>query len=72
MLISVLGFGSIWTLRSATKARGQERFDTREQAYYNTTGVEVEGKTLSFVDSAPWASVRRAIAADRRPLNNIR
>jgi hypothetical protein len=35
-------------------------------------GVEVEGKTLSFVDSAPWASVRRAIAADRRPLNNIR
>ena len=44
MLISVLGFGSIWTLRSVRKARAQERFDTRELAYYNTTGVEVGGK----------------------------
>ena len=44
MLISVLGFGSIWTLRSVRKARAQERFDTRKLAYYNTTGVEVAGK----------------------------
>ena len=44
MLISVLGFGSIWTLRSTGKARAPELFDTRELAYYNTTGVEVGGK----------------------------
>ena len=44
MLISVLGFGSIWTLRSARKARAQERFDPRDLAYYNTTGVDVGGK----------------------------
>ena len=44
MLISVLGFGSIWTLRSARKARAQERYDPRDLAYYNTTGVEVGGK----------------------------
>ena len=44
MLISVLGFGSIWTLRSARKARAQERFDPRDLAYYNTTGVYVGGK----------------------------
>ena len=44
MRISVLGFGSIWTLRSARKARAEERFDTRDLAYYNTTGVDVGGK----------------------------
>ena len=44
MLISVLGFGSIWTLRSTGVARAQKQFDTRELAYYNTTGVEVGGK----------------------------
>ena len=38
------GFGSIWTLRSARKARAQERFDPRELAYFNTTGVDVGGK----------------------------
>ena len=44
MLISVLGFGSIWTLRFARKARAHEPFDARDLAYYNTTGVEVGGK----------------------------
>ncbi len=44
MLVSVLGFGSIWTRRSSSEARIQERFDPRELVYYNTTGVEVEGK----------------------------
>ena len=44
MLISVLGFGSIWTLRSTGVARAQKQLDTRELAYYNTTGVEVGGK----------------------------
>ena len=44
MQISVLGFGSIWTRRPARGARAQERFDVRELAYYNTTGVEVGGK----------------------------
>ena len=34
MLISVLGFGSIWTRRG----------DTSEIAYYNTTGILVAGK----------------------------
>ena len=50
MLISVLGFGSIWTLRSVRKARAQERFDTRELAYYNTTGVEVAGKLRDLLN----------------------
>jgi hypothetical protein len=44
MLISVLGFGSIWTRRLPMEARIQERFDPRELAYYNTTGVQVWGK----------------------------
>ena len=44
MLVSVLGFGSIWTRRSQSRARIQEPFEPRELAYYNTTGVEVEGK----------------------------
>src|SRR6266511_1762318 len=44
MLVSVLGFGSIWTRRSQSKSRTQERFDPSELAYYNTAGVAVEGK----------------------------
>src|SRR5579863_5487915 len=44
MLISVLSFGSIWTRRLPMEARVQERFDPRELAYYNTTGVQVGGK----------------------------
>jgi hypothetical protein len=34
-------------------------------------GVKIEGKTITFDDSAPWASVRRAIAADKQPLNRL-
>ena len=37
MLISVLGFGSIWTRRAA----GGDRSRTLDAAYYNTTGVHV-------------------------------
>jgi hypothetical protein len=44
MLVSVLGFGSIWTSRTAGEARIKERFSPRELAYYNTTGVQVAGK----------------------------
>lgn len=44
MLVSVLGFGSIWTRRISRETRIQERFDPGELAYYNTTGVEVAGK----------------------------
>src|SRR5436305_6712292 len=47
MLISVLSFGSIWTRRLPIEARVQERFDPRELAYYNTTGVQVGGKIRS-------------------------
>ncbi len=28
-------------------------------------GVEIKGPAITFNDGAPWASVRRAIAADR-------
>ena len=34
-------------------------------------GLTIEGKTITFDDSAPWASVRRAIAADRQPLDKM-
>jgi hypothetical protein len=34
-------------------------------------GVEIEGKTITFDDGAPWASVRRAIAADKQPLDKL-
>src|SRR4051794_32401112 len=40
MLISVLGFGSIWTRRAAGAGPSQ----TLDAAYYNTTGVLVGGK----------------------------
>jgi len=39
MLISVLGFGSIWTRRAA----GADQSRTLDAAYYNTTGVHVGG-----------------------------
>ena len=39
MLISVLGFGSIWTRRVARGARNPEEGRISEAAYYNTTGV---------------------------------
>ena len=39
MLISVLGFGSIWTRRAAEADRSR----TLDAAYYNTTGVHVGG-----------------------------
>jgi hypothetical protein len=32
---------------------------------WDKLGVETDGKTITFIDSAPWASVRRAIAVDR-------
>ena len=40
MLISVLGFGSIWTRREA-KPRSVRAFPVAAVAYYNTTGVLV-------------------------------
>jgi hypothetical protein len=39
MLISVLGFGSIWTRRSARERDDRDRYNRRSIAYYNTTGV---------------------------------
>lgn len=39
MLISVLGFGSIWTRRSAREHDDRDRHDRQSIAYYNTTGV---------------------------------
>jgi hypothetical protein len=39
MLISVLGFGSIWMRRRARERDNQDRHDRRSVAYYNTTGV---------------------------------
>lgn len=39
MLISVLGFGSIWTRRAAEADQSR----TLDAAYYNTTGVHVAG-----------------------------
>ena len=44
MLISVLGFGSIWTRRVATDARNHAGVRISETAYYNTTGVLVGDK----------------------------
>lgn len=44
MLVSVVGFGSIWTRRSRSVGRVEERFDPRDCAYFNTTGVDVAGK----------------------------
>jgi hypothetical protein len=32
---------------------------------WDKLGVETDGKTVTFIDSVPWASVRRAIAVDR-------
>src|SRR5229473_3989426 len=32
---------------------------------WNKLGVKIAGKTITFDDRAPWASVRRAIASDR-------
>jgi hypothetical protein len=40
MLISILGFGSIWSRRADVS----DRFRQRDAAYYNTTGVLVNGK----------------------------
>jgi hypothetical protein len=39
MLISVLGFGSIWSRRSAREGDDRDRYDRQSIAYYNTTGV---------------------------------
>ena len=44
MLISVLGFGSIWTRRVAKGACGPMGIRTFGTAYYNTTGVLVGDK----------------------------
>src|SRR5271155_1142531 len=33
---------------------------------WNKLGIEIQGKTITFDQSAPWASVRRAIAADTK------
>jgi hypothetical protein len=44
MLISVLGFGSIWTRRVAKNAHHPARFGAADTAYYNTTGVLVGDK----------------------------
>jgi hypothetical protein len=39
MLISVMGFGSVWTRRSARERDDQDRHDRQIIVYYNTTGV---------------------------------
>ena len=39
MLVSILGFGSIWTLRVAKSALHAGHFGGSSTAYYNTTGV---------------------------------
>ncbi len=44
MLISVLGFGSIWTRRVARDASNPAEVRISETAYYNTTGVLVGDK----------------------------
>lgn len=44
MLVSVLGFGSIWTRRLANAERSSESLSPRRIAYYNTTGVAVGGR----------------------------
>jgi len=44
MLISVLGFGSIWTRREAKPTVGSGHFPVAAVAYYNTTGVLVANK----------------------------
>ena len=44
MLISVLGFGSIWTRRGARDACNPAEVRISEAAYYNTTGVLVGDK----------------------------
>ena len=31
---------------------------------WSKLGIEIQGKTITFDQSAPWSSVRRAIAAD--------
>jgi hypothetical protein len=49
-------------LYSAMKERPVES-DLKQ--LWSKLGVEVEGRTITFNDGASWASVRRAIAADR-------
>lgn len=44
MLISVLGFGSLWTRRTASRRSGPRSDERLDLAYYNTTGVPVDGK----------------------------
>ena len=44
MLISVLGFGSIWSRRSARDPRNPGALQSLDAAYYNTTGVVVGQK----------------------------
>ncbi len=43
MRVAVNGFGSMWTRRYGKNADSRTRF-TRDAAYYNTTGVPVNGK----------------------------
>ncbi|MBY0502748.1 MAG: hypothetical protein K2X03_02485 [Bryobacteraceae bacterium] len=47
MLVSALGFGSIWTRRSRKDAGADDEFSPRQLAYYNTTGVAVGGRIRS-------------------------
>ena len=47
MLVSVLGFGSIWTRRSRKDAPLGQEFSPRQLVYYNTTGVKVGEKIHS-------------------------
>ena len=44
MLLSILGFGSIWTLRVAKNALHAGHFGASSTAYYNTTGILVGDK----------------------------
>jgi hypothetical protein len=57
-----VGVPVLMQLYSAMKERPVES-DLKQ--LWSKLGVEVEGRTITFNDGASWASVRRAIAADR-------
>ncbi|MGH9353095.1 MAG: hypothetical protein ACRD2G_13210 [Terriglobia bacterium] len=44
MLVGITGFGSVWRRRFGNEPRDPERF--RHAAYFNTTGVSVNGRVV--------------------------
>lgn len=77
MVVSILGFGSVWRLRFS-KDRGDALRYTRG-AYYNTTGVPVAGvirtrpkivghvrlnAAAGFNPNAPWRALHRVFECD--------